>query len=116
MKLSDAIDYALYDRNNKTGKTPFLDQREDRDSLNTEIRRVLGVLGDAPLPVAPALEIHEGQSILDALGENGARIFEINKMEADRFEIRECCDSYFECSLSRAQVLQLIEELKEMVK
>lgn len=40
---TQAIDYALYDRNNRQGKVPWLDIQADRDACNAEIRRVLGI-------------------------------------------------------------------------
>jgi hypothetical protein len=51
-------------------------------------------------------------SILDQLSD--ARVFSINK-HPDGFAIHECCDYYFEATLSKEEMLQLIEELKSLV-
>jgi hypothetical protein len=52
-------------------------------------------------------------TILEKLSE--ARIVDFTR-KGDEFEVSEACDCYFNAILSKSEMLQLIEELKELVK
>ena len=53
------------------------------------------------------------ESILDKLRD--CRVFDIYKRSDDSFELREGCDGYFMATLTRNQMLSLIEKLKVLV-
>lgn len=52
--------------------------------------------------------------ILNRLAANNIVI--VSKEEADRFSFVEACDYHYEHILTKAEMLQLIEELKEVIE
>ena len=55
-----------------------------------------------------------GDSLLDALSE--ARIFSITKTDQGDFVIMENCDDYFRAVLTKEQMIDLSDEIKEFAK
>ena len=56
----------------------------------------------------------EFSTIVESLGEKGARVISIDKTEKG-IRLVECCDAYFGTTLSIAQTKRLISELQLMV-
>jgi len=54
------------------------------------------------------------ESILKKLEDE--RVFSIKKNDDGSYRFREECDEYFKCNLSKIEMMQLIEELKECLK
>lgn len=54
-------------------------------------------------------------SILDYLSEKGIVSFGLSE-DRTSVNVEECCDNYFNSRLNRAQMLQLIEELKVIAR
>lgn len=50
-----------------------------------------------------------GKSILESLKE--ARVFEINKIYNETFQLTEMCDEWFGATLSKEDVIELANEL-----
>lgn len=63
--------------------------------------------------IAPKDGIIEKESVLDALDE--ARIFSVDPTENGEFVFAECCDYFYEATLTKEQVLMLANELRVMV-
>ncbi|MEP3247769.1 MAG: hypothetical protein ABJN40_07415 [Sneathiella sp.] len=57
----------------------------------------------------------EFPSILECLGSEGVRIFEITKTQKG-FCMVECCDGYYGTTLNKDQMLRLSEELKKLAE
>jgi len=53
-----------------------------------------------------------GKNMLDAL--DGARVFNVEKLDDGRFCFQESCDRYFSANLTKDQVLELAEELRAL--
>jgi hypothetical protein len=113
MNNTEIIDLALKEFYEKNGHAPFLDEPEDREAM---INRFIESSSITPPHVPQPLEVKDGQSILSAIGYDGARILSVEKVSDDCFLMEEQCDSYFDCTLTKAQFVQFIEELKEMAK
>ncbi len=54
-------------------------------------------------------------SILQCLGNNGQKVFELERTP-NGFKFVECCDSYYGVTLSALQMVHLIEELIDLLE
>ena len=49
-------------------------------------------------------ELRNSGSMIDALGYEGAKIFQIQKIDRSHFELKELCDEYYKAIITRAEL------------
>ena len=59
-------------------------------------------------------EDSRGASVLEAIRDS--RVFKITKLDDGRFEIRETCDNWFHCVLTKGQLKTLGKEIINLAK